>query len=627
MDRVRIAAEDDGFLISVHGTNSNALIARRLVSQLSNDPPGEPEAPVVSYRVPKARLKSVVLALAPHLARSGLKLERDAAVAAVIGEVGQEIGLLRVALEGKLKPASFSLSAGFRRELREHQRLAVAKLLALPHGANFSVPGAGKTTVTLALHDVLRQQGRVGQLLVVAPRNAFRPWEEEIADCYQSPPRVVRLAGGGQRIAELLRDPRNGDAVLLLSYQQAYFALETLERWLSSQDKLHIVLDESHKIKNPRRGAWATTALRFASLATRRDILTGTPAPNAIEDLGTQLAFLWPFQTILSDADLKNPSSEQTVTNRLRPLFVRTTKKDLGLPKTETLQVPVAMGELQREIHDHVAHRVARAAGAHRTVLRSDLLNLRAHVIRLLQLASNPALVLSEAEEFRIPPLDLSEDRELEELFARYHEFEIPPKFTYAVKRVQERAAAGQKTIVWSSFVRNLEMLAGLLRDYNPVVLHGGVPTALDIEEAPENTREELVDRFKTEQSCRVMIANPAACGESISLHRACDFALYLDRTFNAASFLQSMDRIHRLGLKKTAKVRYELLVSPGTIDEVVDRRLAEKIRLLGRLLDDDALRTVDLDSVDEASPVAFDLDDARQVVAFLSERLSRERS
>ena len=118
------------------------------------------------------------------------------------------------------------------------------------------------------------------------------------------------------------------------------------------------------------------------------------------------------------------------------------------------------------------------------------------------------------------------------------------------------------------------------------------------------------------------MVANPAACSESVSLHRECDYALYVDRTFNAASFLQSMDRIHRLGLPETAHVSYELLVSPRTIDDVADRRLEDKVQRLGRLLEDDALRAMQLDIVDESDETAFDAEDARRVIEFLRSEL-----
>lgn len=623
MDRVSVTTHGGQFSVRIDGTSIDALALRRIVNGFSNDPPGEPLAGSVTYRILPGRIRALFTAVAPNVRRSGTALKCDDAAGRELAALREEIGSLRHALAGDLSPRQFQLGPGFKRVLTDKQREGVAKLLALPHGANFSVPGAGKTTMTLALHQVLRQTSGVTQLLVVAPRNAFGPWEEEVRACLDPAPPVIRLAGGASRIRQILRARTTASAVLLIGYQQAWYAFEDLEAWAAQHPGLHVVLDESHRVKNPRRGAWATTVLRLGTFAARRDILTGTPAPHATEDLATQLGFLWPFQPIIPDASLRDPDAEDEVTRRLRPLYVRITKRDLGLPKPTIVRTKVEMGPIQKAIHDRIARNTA--SGRSRRRGSDALTDLRPHVIRLLQLASNPALALTEADEFRLPPLSVAQDAELEDLFERYTQYEVPPKLACAVERVRARAERGEKTIVWSSFVRNLELLARLLASFDPVVLHGAVPTALDMDDAPESSREALLDKFKTLPSCFVMIANPAACAESVSLHRQCNYALYLDRTFNAGSFLQSMDRIHRLGLPADAVVGYELLVSPGTIDEIVDRRLEEKVRRLGRLLDDDALRTVSLDGEeDDGEPFGFDTRDAEAVLRFLETTINK---
>ena len=43
----------------------------------------------------------------------------------------------------------------------------------------------------------------------------------------------------------------------------------------------------------------------------------------------------------------------------------------------------------------------------------------------------------------------------------------------------------------------------------------------------------------------------PAAAGEGISLHHAAHDAIYLDRSYVSTHYLQSIDRIHRLGLNE----------------------------------------------------------------------------
>ena len=53
----------------------------------------------------------------------------------------------------------------------------VRRLVSLPSGASFSVPGAGKTTEALAFYAT--RSDRDTKLLIVCPKNAFAVWEEE----------------------------------------------------------------------------------------------------------------------------------------------------------------------------------------------------------------------------------------------------------------------------------------------------------------------------------------------------------------------------------------------------------------------------------------------------------------
>ena len=108
-----------------------------------------------------------------------------------------------------------------------------------------------------------------------------------------------------------------------------------------------------------------------------------------------------------------------------------------------------------------------------------------------------------------------------------------------------------------------------------------------------------------------VLVANPAACSEGISLHTVCHHALYLDRNYNAAQFLQSADRIHRLGLDPNQTTFIEFVFSPGTIDESVNRRLAFKIDQMEQALRDPSigLPTHWLDDLEEL-PDAEDIKD-----------------
>ena len=109
--------------------------------------------------------------------------------------------------------------------------------------------------------------------------------------------------------------------------------------------------------------------------------------------------------------------------------------------------------------------------------------------------------------------------------------------------------------------------------------LYGATPVATGEEDEDEvETREKIIAEFhKPDSSFKVIIANPFAVSESISLHKACHNAIYMERSFNAAHFIQSKDRIHRYGLKPGTETNYYYLLSEESIDEVIHNRLIEK--------------------------------------------------
>ncbi|MGH9878751.1 MAG: helicase-related protein, partial [Nitrososphaerales archaeon] len=196
-----------------------------------------------------------------------------------------------------------------------------------------------------------------------------------------------------------------------------------------------------------------------------------------------------------------------------------------------------------------------------------------------------PALLSQRCEEFELPPMNLR-DLDLREAIDHYAKYETPTKINTACRIAKEICGRGEKLIIWSTFIHNLNMIAKTIEQLNPVIVHGGVPFLASLDE--DFSREILISRFRDDPQCMALIANPAACAESISLHKTCHHAIYLDRSFNCAHYIQSLDRIHRLGLPSDQKTNYYLLQSTGTIDSVVDNRLREKMRLMRDVIEDD---------------------------------------
>jgi SNF2 family DNA or RNA helicase len=139
-------------------------------------------------------------------------------------------------------------------------------------------------------------------------------------------------------------------------------------------------------------------------------------------------------------------------------------------------------------------------------------------------------------------------------------------------------------------------------------MIRGDVP--VETTRPGERSRTTELRRFRTDDNCTVLVANPAAMSEGVSLHQECHDAVYLDRTFNAGQYLQSLDRIHRLGLAEDVVTRMTFLVSVGTIDVIVDERLRTKAERLSQMLDDEDLVTMALPDEEEGYGEVIDPDD-----------------
>ena len=169
-----------------------------------------------------------------------------------------------------------------------------------------------------------------------------------------------------------------------------------------------------------------------------------------------------------------------------------------------------------------------------------------------------------------------------------FYDDDVPVKYEECLHLVQSIVSSGEKVIIWVIFIKNIELLAEYLKQ-NGIdcrILYGETPVASDdmSEEELVKTREGIVNEFNSPTSSfKVVIANPFAVAESISLHKACHNAIYLERSFNCAHFLQSKDRIHRYGLPKGTETHYYYILSDNSIDETINFRLKEKER---RMLD-----------------------------------------
>ena len=230
---------------------------------------------------------------------------------------------------------------------------------------------------------------------------------------------------------------------MLITYQQLPNVRHLIGAFMAEHPTF-MYLDESHRIKRGVGGAWASAVLQLAHLPVAKLIMTGTPLPNDQSDLVSQFNFLFPEV----DAD------RESVVGLMKPVFVRTTKGELGLPEVQRRYRPIQMRPRQRQLYELMrseeARRLADLAARDRNALRA----FGRSVMRLLQMTSNPALLSRQGAA--APPILYDVLREGDS-----------PKVEYACWKARELARQGRKCIIWSNFVENVELLAGRLAGFS----------------------------------------------------------------------------------------------------------------------------------------------------------------
>ena len=510
------------------------------------------------------------------------------------------------------------------RELRDHQVYAALHALTAANAANFSVPGAGKTATTLAVAAAHVAAGNIDVVLVIGPLSSFHPWESETCICIPGWT-VQRLSGSATDRRRAIRSVVS-PCILLTSYPGAVSDNAALKE-LCRRRRVMLVVDESHRIKRFNGGQWAPAVIEIASLASVRMVLSGTPMPQSGLDLYSQLNVMWPGRELTGPKAQFKPRVERRFTqviSAVLPFVSRTSKADLGLPPPVVRQVDVELSPGEAEIYDLLKSHLRRAVQAANPSEADRLAALRrGRPMRLLQAASNPA-VLREGHSGRVSegatPILLSR-------IAAFDPTTTAPAKFMAAGEIITGLGPNDKCVVWSNFIRNLDQFARFAReqlhvpafqvDGRVAARSQGIESVIEVSDDDES-REAVISRFLSYRGKALLITNPASCSESISLHKSCLNAIYLDRTYDCAQWLQSIDRIHRLGLSPEAEVRvYVLQALSGdqpTVDHLVHNSLMVKESRMLQLLQGAALEPIE----EEPEAAEGTLEDMRSLLAYL---------
>jgi SNF2 family DNA or RNA helicase len=133
------------------------------------------------------------------------------------------------------------------------------------------------------------------------------------------------------------------------------------------------------------------------------------------------------------------------------------------------------------------------------------------------------------------------------------------------------------KAIIWANYQKDMtQILDNISKEYGPgsVVDYYGL--------TPQEDRQDNIRKFQSDPKCRFLVGTPSTGGYGITL-TAANTVIYYSNGYDLEKRLQSEDRAHRIGQKKT--VTYVDLICEDTVDEKIVKALRDKINIASEVL------------------------------------------
>jgi len=481
----------------------------------------------------------------------------------------------------------------------DHQLISSYHMFKSVHGANFSVPGSGKTTCVLTVYNYLMQNKLIDYIYIIGPLSCYTAWLGDYEQCFGIEPSYNILSGGDHRNRKSIYLNNEFKDINLSSYQTVSNDYEIIKKFFS-KSKVLLVLDEAHKIKSID-GKWSQAILNISDLATYRVVLSGTPMPQSYQDLYNIFKFLHsdnsPFskEIVASLSFYENNNQYEKMYSLIQkiiyPYFYRVKKNQLNLASQIEHKISVNMMPIEKEIYDCVIdkfHMLKKSDSLHDFQYLQNL--KRGRMIRLRQIFSHCGLLKNTVKDY---DENLLEDNEyLADLVYKYEKTEKPGKLTKLLEIVKDHVSNSKKIVIWSNFIQTIKIIEKELSAIgisNSKII--GETPSLDKKDIDSSiwTREKIVNDFNNKNGkLQVLIANPQACSEAISLHKDCCHSIYYDLSYDCAQYLQSLDRIHRVGGSEDRDSHYYFLQYTQTREIEILDRVKDKSEIMHQILNED---------------------------------------
>lgn len=421
--------------------------------------------------------------------------------------------------------------------------------------------GLGKTHQVMALMSAvmrrLEQSPDRLRFLVICPTTVLGHWKDKVME--YAPHLDPFIYHGTDRSFEEAFDEHT---LIVTSYG---IALRDIEMIAEYEFEV-LALDEIQAIKNKSTKTYAAVKALDSRCAIG---LTGTPIENSLTDLKSLFDVCLPGY-LMSDSvfeqhfrypieETGDHDTEEKLSRLIHPFTLRRTKAQVLPelpPKIEDLRRCDLSADQMRFYKDVVDNQGLELV---QTLKDPDKTVPYMHVFAVLnylkQICDHPCVLEGENKDY-----------------ARYES----GKWDLFVELLGESLGSGQKVVVFSQYVKMLELIESYLNDQ-------GIEFATI--KGHTRKRAEAVRRFNTDPNCMVFSASLRASGLGIDLTGA-SVVIHYDRWWNSAREDQATDRVHRIGQSRGVQVFK--LITHNTLEEKIDRIITKKKQLMDSVVKED---------------------------------------
>ena len=458
----------------------------------------------------------------------------------------------------------------------KHQMTALEKSWNKETYAYFMEMGTGKTKVLIDNLAMLYDKGKVDGALIVAPKVVIGTWyKQEIPN--HLPDHIENVSVMWQSL--ITKKQKDSLDCLFKLEQKLHILIMNVEalstskgtefavRFLNSHKTL-MAIDESTTIKNSSAKR-TKNILTLSKYAKYRRIMTGSPVTKNPLDLYSQCEFLSPW--------LLNFQSFYAFRNRYAEM--------------KTIH---ARGRSIQVVHkfQNIGELSDKLKGFSYRVLKEDCLDLpdKIYIKRNVALTSEQLKLYQQMKTMALAIVNGKQVTSVTVLtqLMRLHQitcghFTADDGSTQLVKsnRITELMDVLEevegKAIIWANYQHDItNIIKAIVEKYDDesIVDYYGL--------TPQEDRQENIQKFQNNSKCRFLIGTPQTGGYGITL-TAANTVIYYSNGYDLEKRLQSEDRAHRIGQKKS--VTYVDLIAEKTVDEKIVKALRKKINIASEVL------------------------------------------